>query len=336
MPPSEIQRYYADADIYVQTPAIDNMPLSVLEAFASGLPVVSTRRRRRAGASLRHGVHGLLVADNDDEAMAAQVLRLLDDPAFARQLAAAGSSHAAGVRMARRPRRLAARVSARGRTPARSAGRATCHNRTVESRMILSRLQRAAANDARRMPRGATRELARTAADRVRSAACARRDWDRDDICSRRSRHRSLDDALRTRNRAAVTGAPCTTGLAAAPRDSADRAVCSIRRSADALRERGVDAMADAAADAAARADRILAGHYDLLGYRGLTFARHRRGPEQTEPASTGISIPCTTAARRASSGRTSPTSIPRSATTRSSGSSIVISTGCSSAARCG
>ena len=34
--------HYADADIYVQTPAVDNMPLSVLEAFASGIPVVST------------------------------------------------------------------------------------------------------------------------------------------------------------------------------------------------------------------------------------------------------------------------------------------------------
>ncbi len=57
-------RYYADADIYVQTPSIDNMPLSVLEAFASGLPVVSTgvggvpshlerRRRRTSGARQR-------------------------------------------------------------------------------------------------------------------------------------------------------------------------------------------------------------------------------------------------------------------------------------------
>src|SRR4051812_5492149 len=37
--PDEIWRHYADADIYLQTPDIDNMPTSVLEAYASGCPV---------------------------------------------------------------------------------------------------------------------------------------------------------------------------------------------------------------------------------------------------------------------------------------------------------
>jgi len=40
--PDEIAQHYRDNDIYVQSPNIDNMPTSVLEAFASGLPVVST------------------------------------------------------------------------------------------------------------------------------------------------------------------------------------------------------------------------------------------------------------------------------------------------------
>jgi glycosyltransferase involved in cell wall biosynthesis len=90
VPPSEIPRYYADADIYVQAPSIDNMPLSVLEAFASGMPVVSTN----AGgvpAILRHGVDGLLVQENADDEMAAHVLDLLRNPSFARGLA--GSAH---------------------------------------------------------------------------------------------------------------------------------------------------------------------------------------------------------------------------------------------------
>jgi glycosyltransferase involved in cell wall biosynthesis len=84
--PADIPRYYADADIYVQGPSIDNMPLSVLEAFASGMPVVSTN----AGgvpSILRHGVDGLLVHDNADDEMAAQVLELLRNPLFARGLA---------------------------------------------------------------------------------------------------------------------------------------------------------------------------------------------------------------------------------------------------------
>jgi glycosyltransferase involved in cell wall biosynthesis len=85
---SEIHRYYADADIYVQTPSIDNMPGSVIEAFASGLPVVSTDVGGMP-AILQHGVHGLLAPDNDDEAIAANVIRLLEEPEYARTMAAA-------------------------------------------------------------------------------------------------------------------------------------------------------------------------------------------------------------------------------------------------------
>ncbi len=86
--PTEIHRAYAAADIYVQTPSIDNMPLSVLEAFASGLPVVSTS----VGGvpyMLTDGVHGLLAPDNDHEAVAAQVLALLADQTRAHTMAAA-------------------------------------------------------------------------------------------------------------------------------------------------------------------------------------------------------------------------------------------------------
>jgi L-malate glycosyltransferase len=85
VPPNDIWRFYADADIYLQTPDIDNMPASVLEAFASGCAVVSTD----AGgvpAILTHERHGLLVARNDHVRAAESVLRLIDDPALAGQL----------------------------------------------------------------------------------------------------------------------------------------------------------------------------------------------------------------------------------------------------------
>jgi glycosyltransferase involved in cell wall biosynthesis len=88
VPPDEIWRCYADADIYLQTPDIDNMPASILEAFASGCVVVSTN----AGgipAILTPDVHGLLVERNDHAAAAAQVLRVLDDPFLAQRLATA-------------------------------------------------------------------------------------------------------------------------------------------------------------------------------------------------------------------------------------------------------
>jgi glycosyltransferase involved in cell wall biosynthesis len=86
VPPAQIHQYYAAADIYVQTPRIDNMPLSVLEAFASGLPVVSTRVGGLP-AILTSGVHGLLARD-DDESVAEAIVALLERPAFARALAA--------------------------------------------------------------------------------------------------------------------------------------------------------------------------------------------------------------------------------------------------------
>jgi glycosyltransferase involved in cell wall biosynthesis len=88
VPPEDISTYYAAADIYVQTPTIDNMPSSILEAFASGLPVVSTE----AGgvpAMLTDGVHGLLAPIGDAANIAAQVARLLEDSALARRLALA-------------------------------------------------------------------------------------------------------------------------------------------------------------------------------------------------------------------------------------------------------
>ena len=86
--PDDIWQFYAQADIYVQTPDIDNMPSSVLEAFASGCPVVSTK----AGgvpAILTDGQHGLLVPCGDADAAARAMLRLLDDPALSGRLTAA-------------------------------------------------------------------------------------------------------------------------------------------------------------------------------------------------------------------------------------------------------
>jgi glycosyltransferase involved in cell wall biosynthesis len=62
------------------------MPSSVLEAFSCGTPVVSTD----AGgvpAIVESGVNGLLARRDDDEALAAHVLRLLDVPGLASRIA---------------------------------------------------------------------------------------------------------------------------------------------------------------------------------------------------------------------------------------------------------
>ena len=84
--PAEIARHYADADIYVQTPAVDNMPLSVLEAFASGIPVVSTDVGG-VRAMLTDDVHGLLAPPDDDAAIADRICRLIEEPGLGSRLA---------------------------------------------------------------------------------------------------------------------------------------------------------------------------------------------------------------------------------------------------------
>lgn len=86
VPPERMPEVYDAADVFIQTPDLDNMPLSLLEAFASGTPAVSTA----AGgvpAMLTDGVDGLLAPVGDDAAVADRVLRLLDDPDLAAGLA---------------------------------------------------------------------------------------------------------------------------------------------------------------------------------------------------------------------------------------------------------
>jgi glycosyltransferase involved in cell wall biosynthesis len=88
--PDTIADLYASHDIYIQSPDIDNMPSSVLEAYASGLPVISTE----AGgvpAILTHGVNGLLAPLNDHHTLASHVLAVLDDPSLARRLTRAAN-----------------------------------------------------------------------------------------------------------------------------------------------------------------------------------------------------------------------------------------------------
>jgi glycosyltransferase involved in cell wall biosynthesis len=75
------------ADIYLNSSNIDNMPGSIIEAYAAGLPVVTTD----AGGIpyiLTDGETGLMVKRGDHESLAAAAIRLLEDNDLADKLAA--------------------------------------------------------------------------------------------------------------------------------------------------------------------------------------------------------------------------------------------------------
>jgi len=73
------------ADIFLNTNRIDNMPVAVIEACAMGIPVVSTNVGGIPDL-LTDGSTGLLVASEDNKAMANCVKRLLADPVLCRTL----------------------------------------------------------------------------------------------------------------------------------------------------------------------------------------------------------------------------------------------------------
>lgn len=68
-----------DYNVFINTTNFDNTPVSVIEAMALGLPVVSTN----VGGMpylIQHGVDGLLVPPNDVDAMVSAILHLFENP----------------------------------------------------------------------------------------------------------------------------------------------------------------------------------------------------------------------------------------------------------------
>jgi len=85
-PRQEIRHFYDRADIFINGSRLDNMPVSVLEAFASGTPVVTTAPEGMSYL-VEHERTGMLSEPGDAEALARNVIRLLQEPELACQLA---------------------------------------------------------------------------------------------------------------------------------------------------------------------------------------------------------------------------------------------------------
>jgi len=85
VPNARMGALYDAADVYLNSPDIDNMPGSIIEAYAAGVPIVTTN----AGGIpyiVRHEETGLMVERGDHRAMADAALRLLREPGRAHRL----------------------------------------------------------------------------------------------------------------------------------------------------------------------------------------------------------------------------------------------------------
>ena len=92
VPQEQMPELYNRADVYLNSPNVDNMPGSIIEAFAAGVPVVSTD----AGGIpyiCKSGETALLVAKNDCEGLAREAIRLLEDDDLAKKIIATAAEN---------------------------------------------------------------------------------------------------------------------------------------------------------------------------------------------------------------------------------------------------
>jgi glycosyltransferase involved in cell wall biosynthesis len=85
----QIGEYYDNHDLLLNTSSIDNMPVSILEGFAAGLPIVTTD----AGGIpfiVQDRINGHLVKVDDHRAAADRVIELAENPAEVARLSRLG------------------------------------------------------------------------------------------------------------------------------------------------------------------------------------------------------------------------------------------------------
>jgi len=83
-------------DVFINTTNVDNTPVSVIEAMALGLPVVSTN----VGGIpflVESGVDGLLVESNDIDSMVSKIKMLLDDYSLVQNLTTSARKKASSM-----------------------------------------------------------------------------------------------------------------------------------------------------------------------------------------------------------------------------------------------
>lgn len=81
----ELPKLYDQADIFLNGSRRDNMPISILEAFASGLPVVTTNPMGIPHL-VKEGVTGFLVDVDDADNLARKAMSLVSQPEIGHEL----------------------------------------------------------------------------------------------------------------------------------------------------------------------------------------------------------------------------------------------------------
>ncbi|MBL7939113.1 MAG: glycosyltransferase [Flavobacteriales bacterium] len=85
-------RAFVQHSVVTQDNDHEGTPLAVLEAMASAVPVIATHHAGIADV-VEHGVRGLLGAEQDTDVMAANMVRVIDDPVAAKRMGTAGRAY---------------------------------------------------------------------------------------------------------------------------------------------------------------------------------------------------------------------------------------------------
>lgn len=84
----EVPFLYNASDIYVLPSYVEGMPLSVMEAMASGKPVIATNVSD-VPILAKHGIHGLIVPPGNAEKLAASIIKLAENPLLRKSMSEA-------------------------------------------------------------------------------------------------------------------------------------------------------------------------------------------------------------------------------------------------------
>jgi glycosyltransferase involved in cell wall biosynthesis len=93
LPKRELAALYRTSDVFVNPSLYEGMPNTVLEAMASGLPVVASNIGGN-DSLVKHGLTGFLFDFADEAGFGRMLCRLIDDPALGRCMGKAGREKA--------------------------------------------------------------------------------------------------------------------------------------------------------------------------------------------------------------------------------------------------